>query len=213
MYIKYIEFTSIIQNCKFQCASPGGMCDWGCAVCQTGAAYNHSGESLVSGRGECAKKPSIETEISQRWTGKKPRTPAETEYICIYDDNNDYIENSTEEQLRKGREMPVILAHKHRKAPPLPLAREHGTPGFLRYTAVCALVPPGRHSWGRHSCPGLWAEKRNQPMACFTSATLTPPSLPTCNPATESYKSLNPRQLFLWGNTCLIITGQLNLSA
>lgn len=117
------------------------MCDWGCAVCQTGTAYNHSEESLVSGRGECAKKPSTETEISQRWTGGNPECRLKLNNICIYDDNNDYTENNTEEQLRKGGEMPVILAHKHRKAPPLPLAREHGTLSFLRYMGcVCSCA-------------------------------------------------------------------------
>lgn len=88
----------------------------------------------------CKKAIHTDRDISEV-NRKKPRTQAETEYICIYDDNNDYIENSTEEQLRKGREMPVISAHKHRKAPPLPLAREHGTLSFLRYTAcVCSCA-------------------------------------------------------------------------
>lgn len=80
-------------------------------------------------------------EISQRWTRGNPECRLKLNNICIYDDNNDYTENNTEEQLRKGGEMPVILAHKHRKAPPLPLAREHGTLNFLPYMGcVCSCA-------------------------------------------------------------------------
>lgn len=77
--------------------------------CVTGAVHlsncgclHKSEKSLVSGRGECVPEPATETEISQRWTGRNPERRLKLNNICIYDDNNDYIENTTEEQLKMG---------------------------------------------------------------------------------------------------------------
>lgn len=124
------------------------MCDWACAVCQTGAAYNHSEKFLVSGRGDCAKEPATGTERSQRRTGRNPEHRLKLSNLCIYDNNNDYIEKSTEEQSGGGAGEKCQLSWPISTGKPHPCHLPSRTELHISSDKRpgCAPVPAGRHS-------------------------------------------------------------------